>query len=105
LLGSTVSAGFPSWRIISASSVTASPSLAIIVAYDDSSLWDFECLILWWRHVGLMAGGSIVLLVSVSRVVLVGWRWISLWAFAIWFVIGGYWGGVRPVASFSSSDF
>jgi hypothetical protein len=83
----------------------ASPSLAIIVAYDDSSLWDFEHFILWWRHVGLMARGSIVLLVSVSRVIFVGWRWISLWAFAIWFVIGGYWDGVRPVASFSSSDF
>jgi hypothetical protein len=46
LLGSAVSAGFPSWRIVYASSVTASPSLAIIVAYDDSSLWDFERLIL-----------------------------------------------------------
>jgi hypothetical protein len=53
-LGSAVSAGFPSWRIVSASSVTASPSLAIIVAYDDSFLWDFERLILWWQHVGLM---------------------------------------------------
>jgi hypothetical protein len=40
-----------------------------------------------------MAGGSIVLLVSISRVVLVRWRWISLRAFAIWFVIGGYWDG------------
>jgi hypothetical protein len=43
------------------SSVTVSSSLAIIVVYDDSSLWDFERLILWWRHIGLMAGGSIVL--------------------------------------------
>jgi hypothetical protein len=90
LLGSTVSVGFPSWQIVSVSSVTASPSLAIIVTYDNSSLWDFKHLILWWRHVGLMAGGSIILLVSVSRVVLVGWRWISLRAFAIWFVIGRY---------------
>jgi hypothetical protein len=104
-LGSAVSAGFPSWRIVSASSVTASSSLAIIVAYDDPSLWDFERLILWWWHVGLMARSSIVLLVSVSGVVLSGWRWISLWAFAIWFVIGGYWDGVRPVTSYSSSDF
>jgi hypothetical protein len=100
-----VSAGFPSWRIVSASSVTASSSLAIIVAYDDASLWDFERLILWWRYVGLMARGSIVLSVSVSRVILAGWRWISLWTFAIWFVIGGYWDGVCPVASFSSLDF
>jgi hypothetical protein len=104
-LGFAVSAGFPSWRIVSTSSVTASPSLAIIVAYDNPSLWDFELLILWWRHVGLMTRGSIVLVVSVSRVIFVGWRWISLWAFAIWFVIGGYWDGVRPVVSFSSSDF
>jgi hypothetical protein len=104
-LGSAISAGFPSWQIVYASSVTASPSLAIIVAYDDSSPWDFEHLILWWQHVGLMARGSIVLLVSISRVILLGWRWISLWAFAIWFVIGGYWDGVRPVMSFSSSDF
>jgi hypothetical protein len=81
------------------------PSLAIIVAYDDSSLWDFKHLILWWQHVGLMARGSIVLLVSVSRVIFVGWQWISLWAFAIWFVIGGYWDGVCPVVSFSSLDF
>jgi hypothetical protein len=48
------------------------PSLAIIVVYENSSLWDFEHLILWWRHVGLMARGSIVLLVSVSRVIFVG---------------------------------
>jgi hypothetical protein len=73
LLGSAVSTGFPSWRIVSASSVTASSLLAIIVAYDDSSLWDFERLILWWRHVGLMAGSSIVLLVSIGRVILARW--------------------------------
>jgi hypothetical protein len=71
LLGSTVSTGFPSWWIISASSVMASSSLAIIVAYDDSSLWDIERLILWWRHVALMVGSSIVLLVSIGRVILV----------------------------------
>jgi hypothetical protein len=47
LLGSAVSTCFPLWWIVSASSVTASFSLAIIVAYDDSSLWDFERLILW----------------------------------------------------------
>ena len=58
-LGSAVSAGFPSWRIIFASSVTALSSLAIIVAYDDPSLWDFECLILWRFHVGLMAGAAL----------------------------------------------
>jgi hypothetical protein len=104
-LGSAISAGFPSWRIVLASSVTALSSLAIIVTYDDASLWDFERLILWWRHVGVMARGSIVLVVSVSRVILVGWRGISLRAFAMWFVIGGYWDGVRSIASFSSSDF
>jgi hypothetical protein len=104
-LGSAISAGFPSWRIVSASSVMASSTLAIIVAYDDPSLWDFECIILWGRHVGLMARGNIVLVVCIGKVVLVGWRWISLWAFAIRFVIGGYWDGVRPVASFSSLDF
>jgi hypothetical protein len=52
-----------------------------------------------------MTRGSIVLVVSVSRVILAGWRWISLWALAIWFVIEGYWDGVTSVASFSSSDF
>jgi hypothetical protein len=46
LLGSAISTGFPSWWIVSASSVTASSVLAIIIAYDDSSLWDFERLIL-----------------------------------------------------------
>jgi hypothetical protein len=60
-------------RIVSASSVMVLDSLAIVVTYDDSSLWDFECLILWWRHVGLMAGSSVVLLVSIGRVVLVRW--------------------------------
>jgi hypothetical protein len=73
LLGSAVSTSFPSRRIVSASSITASSSLAIIVAYDDSSLWDFERLILWWRHVGLMVGSSVVLLVSIGRVVLARW--------------------------------
>jgi hypothetical protein len=72
-LGSSVSASFPSWQIVSASSVMAWASLAIIVAYDDSSLWDFERLILWWRHIGLMAGSSVVLLVSIGGVVLVRW--------------------------------
>jgi hypothetical protein len=52
-----------------------------------------------------MAGSSIVLLVSIGKVVPARWRWISLRDFAIWFVIGGYWDGIRPVASFSSSDF
>jgi hypothetical protein len=104
-LGSTISAGFPPWRIIFVSGITASPALAIIVAYDNSSLWDLERLILWWRHVGLMARGTIVLLVSVSRVILAGWQWISLRAFAMWFVIGGYWDGVHPITSFSSLDF
>jgi hypothetical protein len=104
-LGSAIPAVFPSWRIVSASGVTASSSLAIIVAYDNSSLGDFERLMLWWRHVGLMARSSSGLLVSVGWVILAGWRWVSLRAFAIWFVIGGYWDGVPPIASFSSSDF
>jgi hypothetical protein len=43
-----------------------------------------------------MARGSIILVVSISRVILVGWRWISLRAFAMWFVIGRYWDGVSP---------
>jgi hypothetical protein len=73
LLGSAIPTCFPSWQIVSSSSVTASSSLAIIVVYDDSSLWDFERLILWWRHVGLMAGSSVVLLVSIGRVVLARW--------------------------------
>jgi hypothetical protein len=52
-----------------------------------------------------MAGSSIVMVVSIGRVILARWRWISLRAFAMWFVIGGYWDGICPVASFSSSDF
>jgi hypothetical protein len=82
--------------------MTPSP-LAIVVAYDDSSLWDFERLILWWRHIGLMAGRGLVLVVSIGQVVLVGWRWISLMAFAMWFIIGGNWDGIFPVMSLSSS--
>jgi hypothetical protein len=80
-------------------------SLAIIIVYDNSSLWDLERLVLWWRHVGLMARLGLVLVVSKSRVVLVGWRWISLMAFAMWLIIGRYWDGICPVTSFSSSDF
>jgi hypothetical protein len=73
LLGSAVPTCFPSWRIVYASRITASSSLAIIVVYDNSSLWDFERLILWWQHVGLMEGSSVVLLVSIGRVVLARW--------------------------------
>jgi hypothetical protein len=73
LLGPAILTCFLSWRIVSASSIMASSLLAIIVAYEDSPHWDFKHLILWWRHVGLMAGSSVVLLVSVSWVVLVRW--------------------------------
>jgi hypothetical protein len=45
--GSAITASFPSWRLISAASVTASSSLAVIATYDNSSLRDFECLILF----------------------------------------------------------
>jgi hypothetical protein len=52
-----------------------------------------------------MAGSSIVLLVSIGMVVLARWWWIFLRALAVWLVIGGYWDGICPVVSFSSSDF
>jgi hypothetical protein len=102
--GSAVPAGFTSWRVVSPASVMTPSSLAIIITYDKSSLWDFERLILWWRHVGLMARLGLVL-VSISRVVLMRGRWISLMALAVWLVIGVYWDGICPIAGFSSSDF
>jgi hypothetical protein len=71
MLGTAISTGFLLWRLVSVASVTTPSPLAIIVAYDNSSLWDFERLILWWRHIGLMAGRGLVLVVSVSRIVLV----------------------------------
>jgi hypothetical protein len=103
MFGLAISTGFPSWRLVSPASVTTPSPLAIVVAYDDTSLWDFKLLILWWRHIGLMAGRDLVLVVSISRIVLVGWRWISLMTFAMWLIIGGYWDGICPVTSFSSS--
>jgi hypothetical protein len=103
MLGPAILTGFTSWRLVSPASVTTPSSLAIIVAYDNSSLWDFKRLVLWWRHDGLMAGRGLVLVVSVSRIVLVGWRWVSLMAFAMWLIIGGYWDGICPVTSFYSS--
>jgi hypothetical protein len=105
MLGPTIPTGFMSWRLVSLASITTPSSLAIIIAYDNSSLWDFKRLVLWWRHVGLMARLGLVLVVSISRVVLVGWRWISLMALAMWLIIGGYWDGICPVTSFSSLDF
>jgi hypothetical protein len=37
-------------------------------------LRDLKCLILWWWHIGLMAGSNFVLMVSaISRVILVRW--------------------------------
>jgi hypothetical protein len=59
MLGPAISTGFSSWRLISPASVTTPSLLAIIVAYDISSLWDFERLLLWWRHIGLMVGGTL----------------------------------------------
>jgi hypothetical protein len=102
--GSAIPTGFTSWRLVSPASVMDPSSLAIIITYDNSYLWDFERLVLWWRHVGLMARLGLIL-VSISRVVLVRRRWISLMALAMWLVIGGYWDGIFPVASFSSLDF
>jgi hypothetical protein len=103
MLGPAIPTGFTSWRLVSPASVTTPSSLAIIITYDNSSLWDFERLVLWWRHVGLMARLGLVLVVSISRIILVGWRWISLMALSMWLIIGGYWDGICPVTSFSSS--
>jgi hypothetical protein len=71
LLGSAISTGFSSWRLVSAASVMAPSPLAVVVTYDNSSLRDLECLILWWWHIGLMAGSGFVLMVSIGRVILV----------------------------------
>jgi hypothetical protein len=46
MLGLTIPTGFTSRRLISPASVMTPSSLAIIVAYDNSSLWDFERLVL-----------------------------------------------------------
>jgi hypothetical protein len=46
--------------------------LAFVSMYDYSSLGDFERLILWWWHIGLMAGSSVVkMMFAMRRVVLV----------------------------------
>jgi hypothetical protein len=50
-----------------------------------------------------MVGPGLVLVVSISRIVLVRRRWISLMAFAMQPIIRGYWDGICPVTSFSSS--
>jgi hypothetical protein len=50
-----------------------------------------------------MARLGLVLVVSISRIVLVGWRWISLMDLAMWLIIGGYWDTICPITSFSSS--
>jgi hypothetical protein len=50
-----------------------------------------------------MARLGLVLVVSISRVVLVRRRWISLIALAMWLIIGGYWDGICSVTSFSYS--
>jgi hypothetical protein len=71
LLGPAIPTGFSSWWLISTASVMTPSPLAIVVAYDNSSLRDLECLILWWWPIGLMAGSGLVLVVSISRIVLV----------------------------------
>jgi hypothetical protein len=44
--GPAILTGFMSWRLVSSASVMTPSSLAIIIAYNNSSLWDFECLVL-----------------------------------------------------------
>jgi hypothetical protein len=74
LLGSTILTSFPPWRLVFAASVTASSLFAFVSTYENSSLRDLGDLILWWWHIGLMAGSSYALLVSaISGVILVRW--------------------------------
>jgi hypothetical protein len=59
LLGSAISTGFSSWQLVCVANVMAPSPLAVVVTYDNSSLRDLECLILWWQHIGLWRGAAL----------------------------------------------